>query len=63
MANAAMKTRSLLIAGALVIAGCGGDDGVVDRDPTDEEARAITALVALTFHSTNSAVSCRASST
>lgn len=45
MANAAMKTRSLLIAGALVIAGCGGDDGVVDRDPTDEEALAITALV------------------
>ena len=45
MANAAIKTRSFLIAGAIVIAGCGGDDGVVDRDPTDEEALAITALV------------------
>ena len=45
MANAAVTGRSLLLATALLVGGCGGDDGLVDRDPTDEEALAIAALV------------------
>ncbi len=40
-----MKLRPLLLATALVVAACGSDDGVVDRDPTEAEALAIAALV------------------
>lgn len=40
-----MRIRSFLIAGAIIVAGCGGDAGVVDRDPTKDEALAIVVLV------------------
>ena len=45
MANAAMKTRSFLVVAAIIIAGCGGGDSAITRDPTAEETLAITALV------------------
>lgn len=40
-----MMLRTVLTAATLVVAGCGGDDGLVDRDPTEDEALAIAALV------------------
>jgi hypothetical protein len=40
-----MRLRPLLLAAALVATGCASDDGVVDRDPTEDEALAIAALV------------------